>query len=57
MSSFINRLRRRPSHEYAPIQHMEEHFQSAEIIRDTIIGLSGKVEGSLLLWNKTCLHA
>ncbi|KAI8338997.1 Ccc1 family [Chlamydoabsidia padenii] len=40
MTSFINRLRRRPSHEYAPIQHLEEHFQSAEIIRDTIIGLS-----------------
>lgn len=41
MSSIINKLRRRHSHEYAPYQHLEQHFESAEIVRDTIIGLSG----------------
>ncbi|KAI8877737.1 DUF125-domain-containing protein [Backusella circina FSU 941] len=40
MSVIINKLRRRPSHEYAPYQHLERHFESAEIVRDTIIGLS-----------------
>ncbi|ORZ14184.1 Ccc1 family [Absidia repens] len=40
MTSFINRLRRTPSSEYRPIGHTEEHFQSAEIVRDAIIGLS-----------------
>ncbi|EPB86703.1 hypothetical protein HMPREF1544_06489 [Mucor circinelloides 1006PhL] len=40
MSSIINKLRRRHSHEYAPYQHLEQHFESAEIVRDTIIGLS-----------------
>jgi hypothetical protein len=42
MSVIINKLRRRPSHEYAPYQHLERHFESAEIVRDTIIGLSGE---------------
>jgi hypothetical protein len=41
MSGFINKLRRRHSHEYAPYQHLEQHFESAEIVRDAIIGLSG----------------
>ncbi|KAG0169855.1 hypothetical protein DFQ28_011338 [Apophysomyces sp. BC1034] len=40
MTTILNRLRRRPSHEYAPYQHLEQHFESAEIVRDTIIGLS-----------------
>ncbi|KAI8639543.1 Ccc1 family [Parasitella parasitica] len=40
MSNIINKLRRRHSHEYAPYQHLEQHFESAEIVRDTIIGLS-----------------
>ncbi|KAI8391157.1 Ccc1 family [Radiomyces spectabilis] len=40
MISILNRLRRRNSHEYAPYQHLERHFESAEIVRDTIIGLS-----------------
>lgn len=44
MTSFLNRLRRRPSHEYTPIEHTEKHFESAEVIRDTIIGLSGMKE-------------
>lgn len=43
MSALLNKLRRRHSHEYAPYQHLEQHFESAEIVRDTIIGLSGKV--------------
>lgn len=42
MSALLNKLRRRHSHEYAPYQHLEQHFESAEIVRDTIIGLSGK---------------
>ncbi|KAI8067019.1 Ccc1 family [Gilbertella persicaria] len=40
MSALLNKLRRRPSHEYPPYQHLEQHFESAEIVRDTIIGLS-----------------
>ncbi|KAI8972039.1 Ccc1 family [Mycotypha africana] len=40
MASLLNKLRRRRSHEYAPYQHLERHFESAEIVRDTIIGLS-----------------
>ncbi|KAI7900467.1 Ccc1 family [Cokeromyces recurvatus] len=40
MSAILNKLRRRPSHEYAPYQHLEQHFESAEIVRDAIIGLS-----------------
>ncbi|KAI9344733.1 Ccc1 family [Pilaira anomala] len=40
MSAILNKLRRRHSHEYAPYQHLERHFESAEIVRDTIIGLS-----------------
>ncbi|KAG1178300.1 hypothetical protein G6F70_000145 [Rhizopus microsporus] len=40
MSALINKLHRRPSHEAAPYRHLEEHFESAEIVRDTIIGLS-----------------
>ncbi|KAI9017909.1 Ccc1 family [Phycomyces nitens] len=40
MSAILNKLRRRHSHEYAPYQHLEQHFESAEIVRDTIIGLS-----------------
>lgn len=43
MSALLNKLRRRHSHEYAPYQHLEQHFESAEIVRDAIIGLSGKV--------------
>ncbi|CAO3623780.1 unnamed protein product [Cunninghamella echinulata] len=39
MTTFFNKLRRRGSHEYQPIQHTEEHFESA-IIRDAIIGLA-----------------
>jgi hypothetical protein len=46
MSALINKLRRRPSHEAAPYRHLEEHFESAEIVRDTIIGLSGKMRTS-----------
>lgn len=41
MSVLINKLRRRPSHEPESYRHVEEHFESAEIVRDTIIGLSG----------------
>ncbi|KAI8146550.1 Ccc1 family [Fennellomyces sp. T-0311] len=40
MPSFLDRLRRRPSHEYLPVGHREEHFESAEVVRDAIIGLS-----------------
>ncbi|CAO3694810.1 unnamed protein product [Rhizopus stolonifer] len=40
MSALINKLRKRPSHEGETFRHMEEHFESAEIVRDTIIGLS-----------------
>ncbi|GAA5806785.1 hypothetical protein MFLAVUS_000133 [Mucor flavus] len=40
MSALLNKLRRRHSHEYAPYQHLEQHFESAEIVRDAIIGLS-----------------
>lgn len=42
MTTFINKLRRRGSHEFQPLLHREEHFESAEIIRDAIIGLAGK---------------
>lgn len=44
MSALLNRIKRRPSHEYGaiPHEHSEQHFESAEIVRDTIIGLSGK---------------
>ncbi|KAL1928061.1 hypothetical protein VTP01DRAFT_2977 [Rhizomucor pusillus] len=42
MSALLNRIKRRPSHEYGAIshEHSEQHFESAEIVRDTIIGLS-----------------
>ncbi|ORX54052.1 DUF125-domain-containing protein [Hesseltinella vesiculosa] len=35
-------MRQSPAHEYGaiPAEHHEEHFDSAEIVRDTIIGLS-----------------
>ena len=47
MSALINKLHRRPSHEAAPYRHLEEQFESAEIVRDTIIGLSGKMRTSI----------
>ncbi|CEP17276.1 hypothetical protein [Parasitella parasitica] len=34
MSNILNKLRRRHSHEYAPYQHLEQHFESAEISED-----------------------
>lgn len=45
MSALLNRIKRRPSHEYGAIshEHSEQHFESAEIVRDTIIGLSGRL--------------
>ena len=49
MSALLNKLRRRHSHEYAPYQHLEKHFESAEIVRDTIIGLSGLYKSVLVL--------
>ncbi|CAG8541131.1 11049_t:CDS:2 [Ambispora leptoticha] len=44
MSFIIRPLlqRRRPSHEYQPliVRHVENHFESPEIVRDIVIGLS-----------------
>ncbi|KAI9312282.1 Ccc1 family [Dichotomocladium elegans] len=44
MASVTSRLRRRPSHDYmamaVPAEHREQHFESAEVVRDIIIGLS-----------------
>ncbi|KAI7848624.1 Ccc1 family [Circinella umbellata] len=40
MTSFFNSLRRHPSNEYQPVGHREKHFESAEVVRDAIIGLS-----------------
>lgn len=44
MSQLLNRIRRRASHDYMaiPNEHSEQHFESAEVVRDIIIGLSGK---------------
>jgi hypothetical protein len=52
MSALLNKLRRRHSHEYAPYQHLEQHFESAEIVRDAIIGLSGKYLRVKILVNR-----
>lgn len=45
MSQLLNRIRRRASHDYMaiPNEHSEQHFESAEVVRDIIIGLSGKI--------------
>ncbi|KAJ8659692.1 hypothetical protein O0I10_004671 [Lichtheimia ornata] len=42
MSQLLNRIRRRASHDYMaiPNEHSEQHFESAEVVRDIIIGLS-----------------
>lgn len=49
MSQLLNRIRRRASHDYMaiPNEHSEQHFESAEVVRDIIIGLSGKIDLSL----------
>lgn len=46
MSQLLNRIRRRASHDYMaiPNEHSEQHFESAEVVRDIIIGLSGKID-------------
>ena len=41
MTSILGRLRRDTPNEYQPVGHREKHFESAEVVRDAIIGLSG----------------
>lgn len=52
MSQLLNRIRRRASHDYMaiPNEHSEQHFESAEVVRDIIIGLSGKLHISIWTW-------